>query len=644
MLSQPPDHLAIPGHFLIHSDNPPKLPSSFYTSPPLDSPPSSSPSQNYSYAPRSPTAPFDPSAAIFDHHQSQTAHSFSSPSDQQQSYDINSSAASNSAPMNSYQLPESPSPVDPQPSVSSALPQPIIAPQSQERFLHSDVNPYPAEDRSLPQTDSGSDHPSHRQQAKYLSATLHNSLLDQRRMSEPAALTGTALYAAPMNDHYNQFAFSPPPLTSSRPAPSLYVAPLHRGASMGSLRDIRHHHFDYPHQQSDWKEGDSRHRESHEYYHGQPDVLDEPVSPMHQTFVHGLISSPTSGLPYSPISENLYGPSPPGTGTSTSSSVAPLSAGLPCSPTQSMSQHLQRSLSTSQLANDAIDRKTYSFVALPGNTVKKRPRRRYDEIERLYVCSWPDCNKSYGTLNHLNAHVTMQKHGLKRSPNEFKELRKQWRKQKKEQEAAVVSMRHDSYSDSYDDHTGFNQRYLAHSLQQRPHSSHHPGLGSVTIGTTNRYSIPIDDIRYPVQERDDGMGAYDRMISRHKFGNMQPASWHGGSHLPVQNIQQQPFATSLSAQHAHYSQLPQLAINPRLPPSADPDNAAHLSRLPQNSTLLTPLPGYSTLSLIQNNSGSGAYTSQGYETYEDDNGRPGTGHASIASMGHGSGDDFDHSQ
>lgn len=30
--------------------------------------------------------------------------------------------------------------------------------------------------------------------------------------------------------------------------------------------------------------------------------------------------------------------------------------------------------------------KTYSFVALPGNTVKKRPRRRYDEIERLYQC------------------------------------------------------------------------------------------------------------------------------------------------------------------------------------------------------------------------------------------------------------------
>ncbi len=31
--------------------------------------------------------------------------------------------------------------------------------------------------------------------------------------------------------------------------------------------------------------------------------------------------------------------------------------------------------------------------------------------------SWPGCQKAYGTLNHLNAHVTMQRHGQKRSPN-----------------------------------------------------------------------------------------------------------------------------------------------------------------------------------------------------------------------------------
>ncbi|KAG0055611.1 hypothetical protein BGZ83_008045, partial [Gryganskiella cystojenkinii] len=60
--------------------------------------------------------------------------------------------------------------------------------------------------------------------------------------------------------------------------------------------------------------------------------------------------------------------------------------------------------------------KVYSFVPLSGVNSKKRPRRRFDEIERLYVCNWGDCEKSYGTLNHLNAHVNMQKHGPKRLP------------------------------------------------------------------------------------------------------------------------------------------------------------------------------------------------------------------------------------
>ena len=58
-----------------------------------------------------------------------------------------------------------------------------------------------------------------------------------------------------------------------------------------------------------------------------------------------------------------------------------------------------------------------TFVPLGGPTPKKRPRRRYDEIERLYTCGWNGCEKAYGTLNHLNAHVAMQKHGEKRLPS-----------------------------------------------------------------------------------------------------------------------------------------------------------------------------------------------------------------------------------
>ncbi|KAF4591445.1 hypothetical protein GQ602_001744 [Ophiocordyceps camponoti-floridani] len=77
----------------------------------------------------------------------------------------------------------------------------------------------------------------------------------------------------------------------------------------------------------------------------------------------------------------------------------------------------------------------YSFVPIPGAQQHKRPRRRYEEIERMYKCGWNGCEKAYGTLNHLNAHVTMQSHGPKRTPEEFKEIRKEWKQRKKEEEA-----------------------------------------------------------------------------------------------------------------------------------------------------------------------------------------------------------------
>lgn len=86
----------------------------------------------------------------------------------------------------------------------------------------------------------------------------------------------------------------------------------------------------------------------------------------------------------------------------------------------------------------------------------------------MYKCGWNGCEKAYGTLNHLNAHVTMQAHGQKRTPegkppctmvplflcfpsfvlsiflvvrgrrlttSEFKEIRKEWKARKKEEEA-----------------------------------------------------------------------------------------------------------------------------------------------------------------------------------------------------------------
>ena len=61
---------------------------------------------------------------------------------------------------------------------------------------------------------------------------------------------------------------------------------------------------------------------------------------------------------------------------------------------------------------------------------KRRHRRRYDEVVRLYQCNYRSCTKSYGTLNHLNHHIVLQSHGLKRFPSEFKDLRR-WLKEQK---------------------------------------------------------------------------------------------------------------------------------------------------------------------------------------------------------------------
>ncbi|KFY54514.1 hypothetical protein V496_07241 [Pseudogymnoascus sp. VKM F-4515 (FW-2607)] len=59
----------------------------------------------------------------------------------------------------------------------------------------------------------------------------------------------------------------------------------------------------------------------------------------------------------------------------------------------------------------------------------KRRRRSYGEIVRNYKCGWNGCEKGYGTLNHLNIHVARQKHGQKRTPEEYKEIRKKWKEE-----------------------------------------------------------------------------------------------------------------------------------------------------------------------------------------------------------------------
>ncbi|PHH51019.1 C2H2 finger domain transcription factor CON7 [Ceratocystis fimbriata CBS 114723] len=116
------------------------------------------------------------------------------------------------------------------------------------------------------------------------------------------------------------------------------------------------------------------------------------------------------------------------------SNIAPTSAFAPqTGAVTTPRSHVHNSHSTT---HSHIHPSQYSFVSIPGSTQHKRPRRRYEEIERMYKCNFENkCEKAYGTLNHLNAHVTMQGHGPKRTPEEFKEIRKIWKARKKEQEA-----------------------------------------------------------------------------------------------------------------------------------------------------------------------------------------------------------------
>lgn len=86
--------------------------------------------------------------------------------------------------------------------------------------------------------------------------------------------------------------------------------------------------------------------------------------------------------------------------------------------------------------SDHSDTATWPGPTLGGewNTErKKRPRRKFNEIERMYTCGFRDCEKAYGTLNHLNAHVALQNHGPKRNAEEFKEIRREWRARRKDE-------------------------------------------------------------------------------------------------------------------------------------------------------------------------------------------------------------------
>lgn len=178
-----------------------------------------------------------------------------------------------------------------------------------------------------------------------------------------------------------------------------------------------------------------------------------------------------------------------------------------------------------------------------------------------------------------------------------------------------MGMRPDE-SGTYDAHYGV--------MQYRQH----PAMGlSVNIphaGSVDRFAVPIEDIRYPPYEREDGLH-YGSLRRFNSVGT--PSSWHAGSTLASRAGFSQPYIpSSLPSQPSH-------------PSSPSPRT---VGRLGPDSTLLTSLSGYqnhqtsSGLLPPLHSTGELTYSPEGYDLYESDS-RPGTGHASLG--GYISGDD-----
>ncbi|KAJ5046685.1 uncharacterized protein L3040_003918 [Drepanopeziza brunnea f. sp. 'multigermtubi'] len=267
-------------------------------------------------------------------------------------------------------------------------------------------------------------------EAEHLSveATL-SKLLSVSASSPPHSMDrGSAQY--PQSDHASAAQYPPQPdLRSHNPNPNQNQNP-NPNQNHTQNHNQNHNHNHYPHSASATPTSDSHSSGSSGGSMAQstnPSIAaSSPTYPPHsgqyspyhpqQDMQHGYANPPPTGAMYAQ-------PRPDWAGYA--GGQHPMHGGYPVSGAQTP---------TSAAPSGARPGQVYSFVPIPGAQQHKRPRRRYEEIERMYKCGWNGCEKAYGTLNHLNAHVTMQSHGQKRTPEEFKEIRKEWKARKKEEE------------------------------------------------------------------------------------------------------------------------------------------------------------------------------------------------------------------
>jgi hypothetical protein len=181
------------------------------------------------------------------------------------------------------------------------------------------------------------------------------------------------------------------------------------------------------------------------------------------------------------------------------------------------------------------------------------------------------------------------------------------------------------HDDIYSSRRYSSQNHMNPSLYHRSTSQH--------LGTAPP-PVATQDERYP---KDDQIPAYH---TRSRYNDATRASWHGGA-TPHEISAPQYISASLPTQsHLHHlNPQPQYSLHPHSSRALSPTHMSP-SRLPPDSTLLTPLPGYQPTSLLPplQVGGELAYPSSNYDVYDDESqARPSTGHASI---GYGSADEY----
>eukprot|EP00834_Sanchytrium_tribonematis_P009050 NODE_1422_length_1098_cov_1.086086.p1 type:complete len:129 gc:universal NODE_1422_length_1098_cov_1.086086:664-278(-) len=97
--------------------------------------------------------------------------------------------------------------------------------------------------------------------------------------------------------------------------------------------------------------------------------------------------------------------------------VNKVKAPVPIRPKSLLNYYREINQVAQSLLSQHLDSSQYFMVGARAN---KRPRRRSDEIERIYQCFF--CEKGYGSISHLNTHIKLKSHGEIMTKSRYNEI------------------------------------------------------------------------------------------------------------------------------------------------------------------------------------------------------------------------------